>query len=448
MTGLTYLMLFFLLMTLTVVIPRLLRYLFIPTVVSLLIIGIIIGPNGIDLVRRVNDLFGRGFPTERLYGIIEAIGLMGLVFLMALAGMEADLSLIKHEKKAVLFLSLFTFFIPATAGFFVYRFFDDKDIIGQLFYASLFASHSVGIVFPIIRELKVVKTRFGVGVLASTIITDIASLVLLAICVQLKRHQISSSQSFRSISIFDRLNPAVFGSFFIPLFLFAVMLFIILSLWLIPRLGRLLFSKTSPKDDTRLTLFLVTVLLVVFLGELIGVSVIVGAFIAGMALVRVEQVHDESRLLHKKLEGTGYGFFIPFLFLSIGMKTNLGILLSARQNLTIVGLTVAGLVGSKVFSGWLGMKLAGFSHIKSFCAGLMTVPQLSATLAAAAVGLELGIIGTNFFNAVVVLSIVTTIPIPILVKLIIVKGKIRFTSLEDKIKGLLPGETAQDEDYL
>ena len=49
----------------------------------------------------------------------------------------------------------------------------------------------------------------------------------------------------------------------------------------------------------------------------------------------------------------------------------------------------------------------------------MTVPQLSATLAAAAVALELEILDQNFFNAIVLLSMVTTIPVPTMVRYLI-----------------------------
>ena len=433
MSGLAYLLLFFILMTLVLLVPRLLKPLYVPAIISIILVGILIGPNSFDLIGRLNGVLGRGFPTETMYAVIDAMGQMGLVFLMALAGMEADISLIMLERKAVGLLTAFTFLVPAAAGFFVFRRFVPDDIIGQLFYASLFASHSVGIVFPLIRELNVVKTRFGVTVLSATVLTDIGSLILLAICVQLQRHRVSGGGALKSLSVFDRIDPSVFGPFFIPLFLLVIGLYLAFSLKIVPRAAGLFFSRVHPADDKRITLFLVTVLTVVFIGELIGVSVIVGAFMGGMALARVKGIHDESRILHRKLEGSGFGFFIPFLFLSIGMDTDILALVRARENLAIVLFTVIGLVVSKLGSGWLAMRLAGFTRPKSVCAGIMTIPQLSATLAAAAVGLELGIIGANWFNAVVVLSIVTTIPVPILVKVVIRRGKIVFDSVEDRI---------------
>lgn len=435
MTGLTFLILFLVLMVLIALVPRLFQKFYIPSVIAILITGIVIGPNLLDLVRSLNHFLGRGYPTAQLYSIIEAMGLIGLIFLMSLAGMEANLKLIRAEKKAVFWLSFMTFIIPAATGFFVFKGFRPNDLIGQLFYASLFASHSVGIVFPIIKELKVVKTRFGVAVLSATVITDIASLILLAVCVQLVRHTAKLSTLGESISLFDRVDMTALGGFFYPIFILAIFLFMAGSLWAVPRMGKWVFNKIHPRDDARVTFFLVTVLSVVLIGELVGVSVIVGAFIAGMALSGLSHFYLDNGLLFKKIEGTGYGFFVPFMFLAIGMKTDVGILFEAQENLGIILWTVGGLVLSKGFSGWLAMRVSGFSHTKGILAGLMTIPQLSATLAAAAVGYTLNIIPQNFFNAIIILSIVTTIPVPILVKLIIVKSKVTFDGIEDQLKG-------------
>jgi hypothetical protein len=64
------------------------------------------------------------------------------------------------------------------------------------------------------------------------------------------------------------------------------------------------------------------------------------------------------------------------------------------------------------------------------------VPQLSATLAAAAVALQLQMISSTFFNAIVCLSILTTVPVPTLVKLLILKGNIKFDNVEDQLAAL------------
>ncbi|KAF1081767.1 MAG: hypothetical protein GQF41_2107 [Candidatus Rifleibacterium amylolyticum] len=167
MAGLTFLIIFLLLMLLVSIVPQLLKRWHIPVVVSIMLVGIVIGPNALDVIRSLNMFLGRGYPTQQIYLVLDALGLLGLIFLMALAGMEVDLRIMMAEKRAVGWLSLLTFAVPALAGYAVYAFFEPDDNIGKWVYASLFASHSVGIVFPVIRELKVTQTRFGVAVLAS-----------------------------------------------------------------------------------------------------------------------------------------------------------------------------------------------------------------------------------------------------------------------------------------
>lgn len=443
MAGLTFLVIFLLLMTLMAIVPQILKQFHIPAIVAMMLIGILIGPNSLDLIRHLNHLLGRGYPTQQIYVVLDAMGMLGLIFLMVLAGMEVNLRLLMAEKRAVIWLSILTFAIPAATGYLVFMIFEPDNTIGKWVYASLFASHSVGIVFPVMRELKAVRTRFGVAVLASTVITDVASLILLAICIQFKRHEISGYIA-ESISIFDHINPGTLGAWFPILFVGTIIAYIGLSMWLIPMAARTVFAHLKPNDDARITCFLAGVLIVVFAGELIGVSLIVGAFIAGMALVGVKAFHDDGWILHKKIEGIGYGFIIPFLFLSIGMKTNLRIVFAAWENAAIVSLTLTGLIASKVFSGWLAMRLSGFNNKKGLCAGLMTVPQLTATLAAAAVALQLQMISPEFFNAIVFLSIGTTIPVPSLMKLFIVKGNIRFDAIEDRLLAEVPESDTED----
>ncbi|MEW6536364.1 MAG: cation:proton antiporter [Candidatus Auribacterota bacterium] len=430
MSGLTFLIMFMILMSLTFIVPVLLRRFHIPAVVSMMLVGIVIGPNMLNLVQRVNNIMGRGYPTEDIYLVLDTLGLLGLIFVMVLAGMEVRLNIIKLERKAVLWLGALTFLMPAVTGYYVYAVFEPGQLIGKLVYASLFASHSIGILFPIIKEFKIVRTRIGVSVLAATIITDIASFILLAICIQMNRHAKPESM-LGSISIFDRLPLQDLGLCFFALFGISILAYIVLSMWLIPIVAEKVLSRIHYTNDSRLTFFLVGVLIIVLIGELIGISVVVGAFVAGMAIIRTPSFHDHERLLHQKIEGMSYGFLIPFLFLTIGMKTDLSILFSAWKISAIVAATIIGLVLSKTISGWLAMRLSGFDNKKGICVGLMTTPQLDATLAAASVALHLGMIEAEFFNAIVCLSIFTTIPIPVLLKFLITKWQIRFEQIKD-----------------
>ena len=429
MSNDAFLILFLILIGLMTIIPLFLRKFKIPDVIALLLVGMLIGPNGFDLLGHLTPLLsflGTNPDVVEAHSLtlINSLGSLGLLFLMTLAGMEADFKLIKDSKRPVIALSILTFLLPAISGYLVYAFFKADDFPGKLLYASLFASHSVGIVFPIIRELNLVRSRFGAAILISTIITDVASIVLLAVSVQLKKLSITSEIAInKTLSIFDYIDPKIFGSFFTVFFLLLVLVYFVVVLYLVPRVGSYLLKILNEGQDGLITCFIFIVLVTVLVGEFLGINLVVGAFLAGLGLSRVVKSAGGT---FRKFEGIGYGFLIPFLFISIGMKTDLRMLFQSVGNLQIIVLTVVGLVGSKVLSGWLALRLCGFSNMKGLCAGVMTVPQLSATLAAAAIGKELGMLDNNFFNAIIVLSIVTTLPVPNIVRWIIEHYQLKF----------------------
>ena len=450
----TFLILFIVFIAVITLWPLMLRRFQIPGVIALLIAGMLIGPNCLDLVRVMADAFRfLGGETETVVShfdsLISSFGSLGLVFLMALAGMEADFKLINSARKPVIALSILTFLVPAIAGYAVYSCFRPDDFPGKLLYASLFASHSVGIVFPVIRELKLTKTRFGASVLISTVITDIASIILLAVSVQLKRQSVipgaaGEGAGSRSLSIFDYVDPGMFGNWFTPFFLLVVLAYLGIAVYLVYRIGKLLLRIFKPGEDALVTILLLVILATVLVGEFLGVNLVVGAFIAGLALSRlVKENRGPTGPLMERFESIGYGLLIPFLFISIGMSTDFRAFGEAG-NLSIILFTVLGLVVSKIVSGWLAMRISGFSNSEGLCAGLMTVPQLSATLAAAAIGRNLGMLDNNFFNAIIILSIVTTLPIPTLVRLIITRTKMTFSEEAEEAYPV-PDEDRQDE---
>ena len=449
-----FLLLFIAFIALMGLIPFLLRKFGIPSVISLLLVGIIVGPTGIgvNLVSRMSEwLSFLGVPgaeaqtaihtASHFNSLVDSLGSLGLMFLMALAGMEADFKLIKSARKPVIALSILTFLIPAVSGYLVYRYFNASDLSGKLLYASLFASHSVGIVFPVIRELKLSKTKFGAAVLISTVITDIASIILLAVSVQLFRRTRNISHMIvgKTLSIFDHLDSSIFGNQFIPVFLVITLLYRVIVVLFSDWVGRKLLKVFQPGEDMLITIILFIILGAVVIGELFGINLVVGAFIAGLGLSRM--VKEQDMLLFKRFESIGYGFLIPFLFVSIGMECDFRVF-AQPGNMQIVLLTVVGLIVSKILSGFIAMRISGFGNAAGVAAGLMTVPQLSATLAAAAIGKEMGILKPEFFNAIIILSLVTTLPVPSAVRFVVTKWNV---SSKEEQNFKIPQVVSNDE---
>ncbi|MBR6471695.1 MAG: cation:proton antiporter [Victivallales bacterium] len=452
MNSSAFLILFIIFIALITLVPLILRRFGIPVVIALLLVGMAVGPAGFNLVHHLAKLLSNingdaALAETHFTTLIDELGSLGLVFLMALAGLEADFKLIKSARKPVAALSILTFAVPAATGFLVYHFFRPNDYAGKLLYASLFASHSVGIVFPVIRELGLSKTRFGAAVLISTVITDIASIILLAVAVQLRRTQLGMDLAKGGLSIFNSLDPKIFGYWFLPLFLLVVLLFIGLAILIVNQLGRRMIKRLENNADLLVTFLLLTILATVLAGECIGINLIVSAFIAGLALSPLLHKEGIQAAVFYKFEGIGYGLLIPFLFISIGMATDFSAFVSAN-NLQIILLTVLGLIASKLFSGWLSLRLTGFRNAEGLCAGFMTVPQLSATLAAAAIGKNLNILDGNFFNAIIILSIVTTLPVPSIVRAIIRKNNLKFKQVSKDEAFQVPADTEGEDEIL
>lgn len=437
MDQLTYLVAFLALIALIAVVPAAVRRWHVPSVVAIMAVGILIGPHGLGLLGWIAEAIPSGVDAQALRNVVDAFGFLGLVFLMALAGAETDLRMLANEKRAVTALSVLTFALPAAAGYFVYWLFDRTHPISAWVYASLFASHSIGIVFPVIREMGLVRSRFGIAVLSSTVITDILSLVLLAVCVQLQSLKMVGTHAAQSISLLDRMDLSALGTaWFTGGFLLLIAFFVAAVLLVVPLLWRAVEWVLPSGDETKVTFFLLVVLTIVLAGEMLGVNLIVGAFVSGMAVARAPGFRTPGEDIHRKLEAIGFGLVIPFLFLSVGFHADLGAFFGmgeggdVSRSLLIAGATVLGLVGSKVLSGWLALRLSGFGNRQGLCAGLMTVPQLSATLAAAAVALNLRLLDETFFNAIVVLSLATTLPVPTLVRLLIARSGVAFDTQE------------------
>ena len=455
MNDATFLILFLSLTALMGLVPFLFKRFGIPSIISLLVVGMFIGDTGIgfDLVPWLAGKVAFLAPADSNPGVtadifqsfIDQLGSLGLMFLMALAGMEADFKLLRTCRRPVFFLSTMTFLLPAIGGFWLYRHYFPDQIAGQLLYASLFASHSVGIVFPVVRELRLTKSRFGASVLIATVITDIASILLIAVAVQLYRQNTDSAHMVlnKTMSILDH-QAGFLGNSFMYVFVAVVLAYVGAVLFGVHRLARWIVSRLNPGEDLMITLILLVILAASLVGELFGINFIVGSFVAGLGLSRVARQQD--MLLFRRVESIGYGFLIPFLFISIGMKTNFHVFLEPGSFGKVM-LTIVILVGSKLLSGYLAMRFSGFHGRAGVAAGLMTVPQLSATLTAAAIGKNLGILDEQFFNAIIILSIVTTLPIPSLVRKVIYTKDRRLFSEESLADFEVP-DVVQDSELL
>lgn len=355
-----------------------------PWVVALITAGIVAG----------------SFNIFEVSSTIEFFSEIGLVFLMFMAGLETRLSCLKEVKRDVSVLALIggltPFFVALLIGFYFGYGLESSILLGIVFISS-----SVAVVLPSLEGSGLFGTRLGTVTIGKAIVEDVFSLFALSLFLQW-----------------------VTPSATISLFVFYPLLILLLLLirYSIPRLDAL-FHRYSTLDsyETEPRVVLAMMIGVVIVFELLGLHPLIAGFFLGLVLS--DSLREDE--LKKKLHVLSYGLFIPFFFVTVGAKTDLGALSQAGGAWLVVAVVVVGSVLSKFLSGWIGGKLRKFSSLESSFIGASTIPQLSTTLAVAFVGGDLGILPPELVTAIVILSIITTLLAPLLIRQIDRKGDFR-----------------------
>jgi Kef-type K+ transport system membrane component KefB len=233
--------------------------------------------------------------------------------------------------------------------------------------------------------------------IGGTIFTDLASLLVLAVCLPI--HTSGFSTSVFAVQIGELIA------------------YVLLVLFGLSALGRWLIARVGDSKERQVTLILLIVALAGFGAELINLESIIGAFLAGLAVNRALR-HSESK---EQLDFLGNTLFIPMFFVSIGFLIDVGVFvqtLVARTGL-VVGI-VGGLIAAKLLAAELTRRLFGYSRSEGHLIWSLSLPQVAATLAAAIVAFQtknaagVRLIDESVINTVLVLVVVTSILGPIL----------------------------------
>jgi Kef-type K+ transport system membrane component KefB len=366
---------FFLIMLITVLFSTAFRRFHLPWVLALIASGIFIGPHGIDWLE-VN-------PT------IEFMGQIGLIFLMFMAGLEVKTSSFKEFGRDISFLAIVNSLIPAAVGVVIGVAFG-LDLIASFILGIIFMSSSIAVIIPSLEANGLMNSKLGRSIVSSTVVQDVASLVLLSIVLQ----------TYRPVTD-------------LPLYAFYPLLAIILAgLWFgLPRLRALIPRKRVGEDlfESEVRIIFAMVIGTVITFELLGLHPIIAGFFTGLVLSQ----SISSEKIIEKLHTISYGVFIPVFFTIVGMQTDMSVFLQGKDVFWLVVIILFGSVLAKYISGNLGARFIGFNKHESSLVGFASIPQLSTTLAVAFTGASLGLLPAELVTALVILSVITTIIAPL-----------------------------------
>lgn len=344
--------------------PRLLKKINVPGIVGFIIAGVLIGPNGFNIIDKTSgiDLFTQ----------------FGLLYIMFLVGLEFDLiDFKKHQKESFSFGAL-TFFIPLLVGLPVCYYLLKLNLVSSLLLASMFSTHTL-ISYPIASKLGITKNRAINLVVGGTIITDTAVLLLLAIIEN---------------ALFSKLDFLFWFKMILSL-----VLFVIIILWIIPIFSRWIFKNIKGGEGSTQYIFVLVVLfLAAFLAQVAGIEPMIGAFMAGIALNRL--IPSSSSLMRRTVF-IGNTIFIPFFLIGVGMIVDLKVLLNGFDALYVALILVVTALITKYLAAWLTQHIFKYSRIERSLIFGLSSSHAAATIALILVGYRIGLFDINILNGTV-----------------------------------------------
>lgn len=349
--------------------PIVLRKLRIPSIIGLILAGVIIGPNGLNLLLRDSS--------------IVLFGTVGLLYIMFLAALEIDMGDFKKSSKRSAVFGILTFLIPLVSGTAICFYFLEFSLPASIMVASMFSTHTL-ISYPIVSNLGISKDESVTISVGGTIITDTAVLMVLAVIVA---------------STTGDLDLAFWVKLVISLIAFAIII-----LYGYPVIARWFFRNIPESGTGQYVFVLALVFLAGVLAELAGVEPIIGAFLAGLAINRL--IPSNSALMHR-IEFVGNAIFIPFFLISVGMLVDLRVIFSGTQALIVAGtMTIAAILG-KWIAAFLTQKVFGYSVLQRRIIFGLSTSHAAATLAVIIIGFNIGLLNENVLNGTIILILVT-----------------------------------------
>ena len=266
-------------------IPRRAR---IATVVIEILLGIIIGPDVLDIAE----------PDE----FVDFLANLGLAALFFLAGREIDLRRIAGAPIRLaasgwligLVLGIAIGFGLEEAGIV-----DDPEVVG-----IALATTALGVLVPILHDAGLSRTRFGTTVLAVGAIGEMGPIVILSVFLATDNDLASTILLFLFAAV--AIATAFSAVRFHP-----------------ARIARLIDETMHASGQLAVRICMLLLLALVYLAVELGQDLILGAFAAGLVLGYATRDAPALNDLWPKLDAIGYGFLIPFFFIRSGMTFDL-----------------------------------------------------------------------------------------------------------------------------
>lgn len=351
-----------------------------PAIVLEILFGILIGPSVL------------GWVTPDLP--VSILSLIGLSFLLFLAGLEIDVRRLRGRTLTVTATGFaLSFAIGIVVGFGLTA---GGFVKSPLFIAIVLVSTSLGVIVPVLKDSENIGSDFGQLVIAAASIADFGAIILL------------------SLFFSGKGSTSTTGTL-ILLGIFALLVLLIgLTIAGVEHsrgLSRVLVRLQDTTAEIRVRGAFVLLLGFVALADNVGLETILGAFAAGALLSLIDRdemmTHPEFRT---KLEAAGFGIFIPVFFVTTGLHFDVNALFSSLSTVARIPLFLLAMLIVRGLPALLYDPLLG--RPKALIAGLLQATTLPFIVAATQIGLQIGVVTQASAAALIAAGLLSVIIFP------------------------------------
>ena len=354
----------------------------VPTAVAEIIVGIIMGSSGFNLITSTHDL--------------TFLSNLGVILLMFLSGMEIDFDLLQRKnnpkgksqagKTVDPLKTAITAFIGIVIMAFVLAYvLRLTGLFSEVMLAAIILmTVALGVVIATLKEKDILGRPIGQTILLTAVLGEVIPLLLL--------------------TIYASINGGNAEQLWLIILLFVAAIFL-LRRFKQPYLWFAKITKSTTQLDIRLAFFLIFALVTV--AERVGAENILGAFLAGVVMKLLEP----SEATKDKLTSIGYGFFIPIFFIMTGVGLNLRSLFAHPSSLMLLPVLVIFLFIAKV--PVLLTYVRYFQKKNAFAGGFLTATTITIVLPTLQVARKLHAITSTQSDAFILAAVIVCILSPI-----------------------------------
>lgn len=369
-----------------------------PTIVGEIALGVVMGPSIVGLFLGI-ALFDPG--------VVESFAALGAIFLLFLIGLESDFRAIYTKKNIAVALGGVAF--PFIFGFLTAFFLvpdsalaaGSNQFIMSMFVAATLTATSTAIAASVLLDLGLMKERVAQTILGAAVVDDVLGLLVLSIIVGMGQ------------GVVDPVSIGILSLTALAFLLVGIAIGVYFFRRVVVRI-QVEGMKLGLKHGGFL-IALSIAFLYAFISESIGLSAIIGAFLAGALFANTPLREDFT-------EGAGYlgAIFTPIFFISLGLQVDLPAAAGLPQLfLFAIVLTVVAVV-TKVVGCAIPARLAKMTRNEAVAVGWGMTPRGEVGLIVALAALNALVITDALFSIiVVVIIVVSVIPAPFFKKALI-----------------------------